>query len=102
MLGHFMLGLLVPALMLCSLAQAATRFFIDFDNTIVETRSRMGGTFVTKFVLFRIGSRHTLLENDLIEPEIIEVTPIEIERMRSELALNERTPGNISESFHAK
>jgi hypothetical protein len=98
-LGHFLLGLLVPALMLCSLAQAATRFFIDFDNTIVETRSRMGGTFVTKFVLFRIGARHTLLENDLIEPEIIEVTPIEMERMRSELALNERTPGNIATHF---
>jgi hypothetical protein len=98
-LGYFLLGLLIPAWILCSWAQAATRFFIDFDNTIVETRSWMGGTFVTKFVLFRIGARHSLLENDLIEPEIIEVTPIEMERMRSELALNERTPGNIATHF---
>lgn len=98
-LGHFLLGLVIPACVFCSWAQAATRFFIDFDNTVVETRYGMGGSFVTKFVLFRIGVRHSLLENDLIEPEIIEVTPFDMERMRSELAPNERTPGNIATRF---
>lgn len=72
-----------------------TLILSDFDDTIVETRESRGGAFRTKFKLFRINHRATSLQREPEGDEVVEVSPIDLHRIRPYLGKGNLEPGNF-------
>lgn len=83
-------------------ADAVSLVFSDFDNTLVETRESAGGTFETKFVLFRSEQRATTLQDVPTGPKEIELTPIEFHRNLAYFAKGPGTPGALNREIKLK
>lgn len=77
-----------------------TLILSDFHDTIVETRrnSSCSGTFETKVILYRIEQLGSVIIPRVDEPEQVEVTPFELERIRKSLGSGPLEPGAIKET----
>lgn len=71
------------------------RVFIlsDFDNTFVESRHEVGGTFDTLVRVFRVQSSVSSEDLEEVGPDVVELTHHDLQRVSSFLARSPEVPG---------
>ena len=92
--------LLFLSQLLSGTVEAATYFFSDFDNAVVESREEKHGTFKSHYQLYLLPQRANVLQPDLAQlPKVIKVTPREYERIKDSLAKHDNEPGAIGKKY---
>lgn len=74
-----------------SFSHASRVFIFDYDSTIVEDRSDLGGVHITPYTLFRVHFNTVSIQPEIDGPETIEISHLDYERLTRPIRYDQLT-----------